>query len=74
MAEGDNYNLTIPWHVAKAYFKMLKERANDESMTLSDKELHWAQGRAQAYKMLDNMPEQLSVVMADEEPDEKKEK
>ena len=66
MAEGYNYHLSIPWHVARSYFKMLKERANDESMNLSDKELHWSQGRAQAYKMLDNLPEQLDVVAGEE--------
>ncbi len=61
MAEAYNYHLTIPWHVARAYFKHLKERSNDECMTLEDKELYRMQGRAQAYKMLDNMPEQLTL-------------
>jgi len=67
MAEGYNYHLTIPWHVARLYLKRLKERAHDDCMTLEDKELYRMQGRAQAYKMLDNMPEQLTMI-EDETP------
>ena len=61
MAEGYNYHLTIPWHVARAYFKHLKERCQDDCMELQDTELYRMQGEARAYKKLEHMPEQLNM-------------
>ena len=71
MANDFNYHHTIPWYVARAYFKHLKERCQDSCMTLEDKELYRMQGEARAYKKLSNLPEQLTIREADEIPEEK---
>jgi len=65
-AEGYNYHLTIPWHVARLHFKMLKERCQDACITLDDKELYRMQGEARAYKKLDNLPEHLDIIQEEE--------
>jgi len=70
MSEGYNYHLTIPWHVARSYFRKLKERSLDQCIELNDIELYRMQGEARAYKKLNNLPEALTEVMAGE-PEEK---
>jgi hypothetical protein len=72
MVEGYNYHLSIPWHIALAYFRQLKERCQDQCMTLDDKELYRMQGEARAYKKLENLPEHLTIIN-EEEPEGKEE-
>ena len=62
MAEGYNYHLTIPWHVARSYFRKLKERSLDQCIELNDIELYRMQGEARAYKKLDHLDEQLTML------------
>ncbi len=49
---------------------MMKERAQDDCLSLDEKELYRMQGEARVYKRLENLPEKLDIIH-EEEPEGK---